>query len=261
MSQTIGQKLAEVRARKEFSIEDVAHSTRIHPDTLRHLEADDYTSFANLTYAKSFLSMYAKHLEVDVSDYLEEFGPVGRSQGNGGPPPASGRVGSAGPVVFNALAGPERVNPAILFTAIVVAVMALSATYFLGKSHGHKNAGGDGAQEAGARSEAAAPDPLKNSSGPAVDEAPAAPARVESLGPPAPASSKPPTPNLPVPASEADGPVEIRRPAILEDDDSPPSTESPNSKPPGVRSFPTEDPENLAAPPAALSQPARPSED
>ena len=70
---SIGEQLRNERERKGLSIEDIAHSTRIHADTVLNLEADDYSSFASTTYAKSFLKKYAAHLEVDASEALEQF--------------------------------------------------------------------------------------------------------------------------------------------------------------------------------------------
>ena len=64
MAKTIGERLREAREQKSLSIEDVAHATRIHANTLRGLEDDDYSGFASTTYAKSFLNLYARHLEI-----------------------------------------------------------------------------------------------------------------------------------------------------------------------------------------------------
>lgn len=73
MAKTIGERLRETREQKGLSIEDVAHATRIHANTLRGLEDDDYSGFASTTYAKSFLTLYARHLEIEVGDALEQF--------------------------------------------------------------------------------------------------------------------------------------------------------------------------------------------
>lgn len=73
MAKTIGERLRETREQKSQSIEDVAHATRIHANTLRGLESDDYSGFASTTYAKSFLNLYARHLEIEVDDALEQF--------------------------------------------------------------------------------------------------------------------------------------------------------------------------------------------
>jgi cytoskeletal protein RodZ len=71
--QSIGERLRDERKKQGLSIEDVAHATRIHADTLLNLEADDYSAFASITYAKSFLKKYSSHLGVDASEALEQF--------------------------------------------------------------------------------------------------------------------------------------------------------------------------------------------
>jgi len=73
MAKTIGERLRKAREQKSQSIEDVAHATRIHANTLRGLEDDDYSGFASTTYAKSFLNLYARHLEIEIDDALEQF--------------------------------------------------------------------------------------------------------------------------------------------------------------------------------------------
>lgn len=73
MAKTVGERLRAARKQKSLSIEDVAHATRIHANTLRGLEDDDYSGFASTTYAKSFLNLYSRHLEIEVDDALELF--------------------------------------------------------------------------------------------------------------------------------------------------------------------------------------------
>ena len=73
MEKSIGERLRDERKKQGLSIEDVAHSTRIHANTVVGLEADDYSGFASTTYAKSFLKKYANHLGVDASDALAQF--------------------------------------------------------------------------------------------------------------------------------------------------------------------------------------------
>ncbi|MDB6069017.1 MAG: helix-turn-helix protein, partial [Verrucomicrobiales bacterium] len=64
-----------MKARKalNLSIEDVAFETRIPHQRLRDMENDDLSNFANLTYAKGFLKLYSRHLNLDLHDYLDEF--------------------------------------------------------------------------------------------------------------------------------------------------------------------------------------------
>ncbi len=47
--------------------------TKIRPSRLAEIEADDFTNFASLAYAKGFLLIYGKFLGVDVTSYLEAF--------------------------------------------------------------------------------------------------------------------------------------------------------------------------------------------
>ena len=47
--------------------------TKIRPGRLQEIENEDFSEFASLAYAKGFLLIYGKFLEVDVSPYLEAF--------------------------------------------------------------------------------------------------------------------------------------------------------------------------------------------
>lgn len=56
-----------------WSVEDVAFQTHIPAARIRDLENDDLSKFANLTYAKSFLRLYSRHVNLDIEDYLDQF--------------------------------------------------------------------------------------------------------------------------------------------------------------------------------------------
>jgi len=86
MAQTIGQRLKKEREQRGLSIADVAHDTRIHANTICGLEADDYSVFSSTTYARSFLQLYSRHLEIDATDALRDFGTVANSLNSGGFP-------------------------------------------------------------------------------------------------------------------------------------------------------------------------------
>ena len=43
--------------------------TKIRPERIKDLECDEYTRFPSLAYARSFLVLYAKYLQVDISKY------------------------------------------------------------------------------------------------------------------------------------------------------------------------------------------------
>ncbi len=73
MVESVGSKLQRARLARKLDIEEVADRTKIRPDRLIDLEADEYSHFPNLTYAKSFLAKYAKFLGVDIEEDLETF--------------------------------------------------------------------------------------------------------------------------------------------------------------------------------------------
>lgn len=68
---TIGETLRDKREQRGLSIDDVAHETHIHPNMLMGLEENDFSMFASVMYAKSFLRNYADFLEVDTSRMIE----------------------------------------------------------------------------------------------------------------------------------------------------------------------------------------------
>jgi cytoskeletal protein RodZ len=73
MVDTVGRKLQRARIARRLKIEEVADATKIRPERIIDLEADEYGHFANLTYAKSFLAKYAKFLGVDIQEELDHF--------------------------------------------------------------------------------------------------------------------------------------------------------------------------------------------
>jgi cytoskeletal protein RodZ len=73
MLESAGRKLQQARIARKLGIEDVAEKTKIRPDRIIDLEADEYSNFPNLTYAKSFLAKYARFLGVDIQEDLDKF--------------------------------------------------------------------------------------------------------------------------------------------------------------------------------------------
>jgi cytoskeletal protein RodZ len=73
MVESVGRILQQARLAGKLEIEDVAERTKIRPDRLIDLEADEYSHFPNLTYAKSFLAKYARFLGVDIQHELDNF--------------------------------------------------------------------------------------------------------------------------------------------------------------------------------------------
>jgi cytoskeleton protein RodZ len=69
----LGRKFQEARRARNLSLEEAARLTRIRQSRLAEIEADDFSNFPSLAYAKGFLQIYGKFLEVDVSPYLDAF--------------------------------------------------------------------------------------------------------------------------------------------------------------------------------------------
>jgi cytoskeletal protein RodZ len=73
MVESVGRRLQQARLARKLEIEDVAERTKIRPDRIIDLEADEYAHFPNLTYAKSFLAKYARFLGLDIQEELDGF--------------------------------------------------------------------------------------------------------------------------------------------------------------------------------------------
>lgn len=71
---SIGKQLLKARTERGLTIEDIAFQTHIPVSRVNELENDDYSNFANSTYAKGFLKIYSSHLGFDLSECLNQFG-------------------------------------------------------------------------------------------------------------------------------------------------------------------------------------------
>ena len=69
----LGKKLKEARLARNLTLDEAGRLTKIRPSRLEEIENEDFSQFASLAYAKGFLLIYGKFLEVDVSPYLEAF--------------------------------------------------------------------------------------------------------------------------------------------------------------------------------------------
>ena len=73
MAETAGTKLRRARQTRQMSLEDAARATKIRAHQLADLEADEYSNFANLAYARSYLVNYGKFLRVDTRQHVAGF--------------------------------------------------------------------------------------------------------------------------------------------------------------------------------------------
>src|SRR5881396_2865441 len=69
----IGKKFEEARRARNLTLDEAARMTKIRPARLAEIEADDFSQFPSLAYAKGFLLIYGKFLDVDVTPYMEAF--------------------------------------------------------------------------------------------------------------------------------------------------------------------------------------------
>lgn len=70
--QDIGELLKTQRENLGLSIDDIYEHTRINPEFIKVLEADQF-EFLPIAYARLFLKTYAKELNLDVQDILFRF--------------------------------------------------------------------------------------------------------------------------------------------------------------------------------------------
>ncbi len=71
--ESLGQKFQKARMARDLTLDEAARMTKIRPNKLAEIEAEDFSNFPSLAYAKGFVLIYGKFLKVDVSPYLEGF--------------------------------------------------------------------------------------------------------------------------------------------------------------------------------------------
>jgi cytoskeletal protein RodZ len=69
----LGKKFQDARLSRGLTLDEAARLTKIRPSRLAEIEADDFSQFPSLAYAKGFLQIYGKFLDVDVTPYLDAF--------------------------------------------------------------------------------------------------------------------------------------------------------------------------------------------
>lgn len=69
----LGKKFQEARLARGLTLDEAARITKIRPTRLAEIEAEDFSQFPSLAYAKGFLLIYGKFLDVDVTPYLDAF--------------------------------------------------------------------------------------------------------------------------------------------------------------------------------------------
>ena len=184
----LGKKFQEARRARDLTLDEAARMTKIRPARLAEIEADDFSQFPSLAYAKGFLVIYGKFLDVDVTPYLDAFEDSERVTVDGysylqdNPPPKP----VSAPVVRRRAAGSrDRVSPMPLIVGVFVLVIGFLAMKFI--LNLQRLAPGR-AEPAAQISPSVASTPSSNAPPPAIAETPAsnvasAPATTVSVSP------------------------------------------------------------------------------
>jgi len=123
----LGKKFQEARRARNLTLDEAARMTKIRPARLAEIEADDFSQFPSLAYAKGFLLIYGKFLDVDVTPYLEVFEDSNRITGDGysylqeNPAPKT----ASAPVLRSS--NRDRISPMPLIIGVLVLVVGFSA--------------------------------------------------------------------------------------------------------------------------------------
>ncbi len=184
----LGKKFQEARRARDLTLDEAARMTKIRPARLAEIEADDFSQFPSLAYAKGFLVIYGKFLDVDVTPYLDAFEDSERVTVDGysylqdNPPPKP----VSAPVVRRRSPGSrDRVSPMPLIVGVFVLVIGFLAMKFI--LNLQRLAPGR-AEPAAQISPSVASTPSSNAPPPAIAETPAsnvasAPATTVSVSP------------------------------------------------------------------------------
>jgi cytoskeleton protein RodZ len=127
----LGKKFQEARLARNLTLDEAARMTKIRPARLAEIEADDFSQFPSLAYAKGFLLIYGKFLDVDVTPYLDAFEDSERMTVDGYSYLQENRPQKpvAAPVVRRrrpTTATPDRISPMPLIFGVLVLVIGFS---------------------------------------------------------------------------------------------------------------------------------------
>ena len=127
----LGKKFQDARLTRGLTLDEAARMTKIRPSRLAEIEADDFSNFPSLAYAKGFLLIYGKFLDVDVSEFMEAFDTPeqvtvdGYSYLQDTPAPKPART----PIVRRSSSGKTSLMP--FFIGVVVIVLGFMFMKFI----------------------------------------------------------------------------------------------------------------------------------
>jgi len=69
MDAPLSETLKAAREARGLTLEDAAHATRIPVPRLLQLETGNYAAFGNMAYARGFIRLYGRYLDVDAQEF------------------------------------------------------------------------------------------------------------------------------------------------------------------------------------------------
>jgi len=135
----LGKRFQEARLARGLTLDEAARMTKIRPSRLAEIEAEDFSQFPSLAYAKGFLQIYGKFLDVDVTPYLEAFETSGDVTVDGysylqeNPPPAPVHppVARRRPARVSSSSPPSGKRPS--FAPFLIGVVVIGVGFWIGK--------------------------------------------------------------------------------------------------------------------------------
>ncbi len=106
---TLGQIFRHAREAKGLSASQAAEGTRIKPQTLDWMEADQWGRMPAPLYARGFIKIYAEWLELEPAPLIEAYTRWTKSPRQG--PPAVGSSGEVAPAAPAPVPAVEPVRP------------------------------------------------------------------------------------------------------------------------------------------------------
>ena len=73
---SVGGQLSAARTRLGWAVEEAAARTRLHPNVIRHLEANRFEKLPSQAYVRGFLRIYSRELGLDPRSILKQFQPA-----------------------------------------------------------------------------------------------------------------------------------------------------------------------------------------
>lgn len=125
MSLTLGEKLRQAREERGISLSEVAEQTRISPHYLESIENDDYRPLPGGIFNKGFVKSYAKYVEIDEQEALQDYSRVIMANEGGDEPDLKVYK----PEVLTDDRTGSSMIPTVIWAAIILGVMS-AGVYF-----------------------------------------------------------------------------------------------------------------------------------